>query len=67
MSRPEIVILAARRTAFGTMSGALEAISATDLAVHAAKAAVAPAAPIPFTRGRRAAAIAQRRIREVAA
>jgi acetyl-CoA C-acetyltransferase/acetyl-CoA acyltransferase 2 len=41
MSRPEIVILAARRTAFGTMGGALEGISATDLAVHAAKAALA--------------------------
>ncbi len=43
MSRPEIVILAARRTAFGTMGGALEAINANDLAVHAAKAALADA------------------------
>ncbi len=41
MSRPEIVILAARRTAFGTMGGALEAINANDLAVIAAKAAIA--------------------------
>ncbi|HEY2513727.1 MAG TPA: acetyl-CoA C-acetyltransferase [Polyangiaceae bacterium] len=36
-----IVILAAKRTAFGTMQGALKAQSATDLAVHAAKAALA--------------------------
>lgn len=41
MSRKEIVIVAAKRTAFGTMSGALKGISATDLAVHAAKAALA--------------------------
>ncbi|MFO0561901.1 MAG: acetyl-CoA C-acetyltransferase [Polyangiales bacterium] len=41
MSRPEIVILAARRTAFGTMGGALEGINANDLAAHAAKAALA--------------------------
>ncbi len=41
MARTEIVILAARRTAFGTMSGALEGITANDLAVHAAKAALA--------------------------
>jgi acetyl-CoA C-acetyltransferase/acetyl-CoA acyltransferase 2 len=37
----EIVILSARRTAFGTMGGALKGVSATDLAVHAAKAALA--------------------------
>ena len=35
-----IVIVAAKRTAFGTMLGALKAISANDLAVHAAKAAL---------------------------
>jgi acetyl-CoA acetyltransferase len=36
-----IVILGARRTAFGTMQGALKGVSATDLAVHACKAALA--------------------------
>jgi acetyl-CoA acyltransferase 2 len=36
-----IVILGAKRTAFGTMQGALKAVSANDLAVHAAKAALA--------------------------
>ena len=36
-----IVILGAKRTAFGTMLGALKNISATDLAAHAAKAAIA--------------------------
>jgi acetyl-CoA C-acetyltransferase/acetyl-CoA acyltransferase 2 len=36
-----IVILGARRTAFGTMQGALKGISANDLAVHASKAALA--------------------------
>ena len=35
-----IVIVAAKRTAFGTMLGALKDINATDLAVHAAKAAL---------------------------
>jgi len=35
-----VVIVAAKRTAFGTMSGSLKALSATDLAVHAAKAAL---------------------------
>src|SRR5579862_2097640 len=38
-----IVILAAKRTAFGTMQGSLKGQSATDLAVHAAKAALAQA------------------------
>ena len=33
----EIVIVGAKRTAFGTMGGALKALTATDLAVHAAK------------------------------
>ncbi|MGZ3421547.1 MAG: acetyl-CoA C-acetyltransferase [Polyangiales bacterium] len=37
----EIVIVGAKRTAFGTMGGALKGISANDLAVHAAKAALA--------------------------
>jgi acetyl-CoA C-acetyltransferase/acetyl-CoA acyltransferase 2 len=37
----EIVIVAAKRTPFGTLSGALKGITATDLAVHAAKAALA--------------------------
>src|SRR6267378_5967387 len=37
----EIVFLAAKRTPFGTYGGALKDASATDLAVHAAKAAVA--------------------------
>ena len=39
----EIVILSARRTPFGTLSGALKTVSATDLAVNAAKAALADA------------------------
>jgi acetyl-CoA acyltransferase 2 len=38
-----IVILAAKRTAFGTMQGALKSLSANDLGVHAAKAALAQA------------------------
>ena len=36
-----IVILGAKRTAFGTMSGTLKGVSANDLAVHASKAAIA--------------------------
>ncbi|HZX63921.1 MAG TPA: acetyl-CoA C-acetyltransferase [Myxococcales bacterium] len=36
-----IVIVGAKRTAFGTMQGTLKGVSATDLAVHAAKAALA--------------------------
>jgi acetyl-CoA acetyltransferase family protein len=36
----EIVFLAAKRTPFGTYGGALKDVSATDLAVHAAKAAI---------------------------
>lgn len=39
----DIVIVGAKRTAFGTMNGALEAITANDLAAHAAKAALAQA------------------------
>jgi acetyl-CoA C-acetyltransferase/acetyl-CoA acyltransferase 2 len=37
----DIVILAAKRTPFGTFGGSLKELSATDLAVHAAKAAIA--------------------------
>jgi len=43
MSRPlatEIVFLGAKRTAFGTFNGALDGLSATDLGVHAARAAL---------------------------
>jgi acetyl-CoA acyltransferase 2 len=39
----DVVIVAAKRTAFGTMNGALEAITATDLAAHAATAALTQA------------------------
>jgi acetyl-CoA acyltransferase 2 len=39
----EIWIVAAKRTAFGTMNGAVKDLSATDLAVHASKAALAQA------------------------
>jgi acetyl-CoA acyltransferase 2 len=39
----EIWIVAAKRTAFGTMGGALKDLSATDLAVEASKAALAQA------------------------
>src|SRR2546429_4466175 len=37
----DLVSLAAKRTPFGTYGGALKDVSATDLAVHAAKAAIA--------------------------
>ncbi len=37
----ELVIVGAKRTAFGTMGGALKGVSANDLAAHAAKAALA--------------------------
>ncbi len=40
MANQSLVILGAKRTAFGTMLGALKNVSATDLAVHAAKAAI---------------------------
>ncbi len=36
----ELVFLAAKRTPFGTYGGALKDVSATDLGVHAAKAAI---------------------------
>jgi acetyl-CoA C-acetyltransferase/acetyl-CoA acyltransferase 2 len=39
----DVVILAAKRTPFGTFGGTLKDLSATDLAVHAAKAAIAQA------------------------
>jgi acetyl-CoA C-acetyltransferase/acetyl-CoA acyltransferase 2 len=42
-----IVIVGAKRTAFGTMNGALKGVSATDLAVHASKAAIAQAGVAP--------------------
>jgi acetyl-CoA C-acetyltransferase/acetyl-CoA acyltransferase 2 len=38
-----IVIVGAKRTAFGTMQGALKGINANDLAAHASKAAIAQA------------------------
>jgi acetyl-CoA acetyltransferase family protein len=41
MSQPSIVILGAKRTAFGAMQGALKGIGANDLAVVASKAAIA--------------------------
>ena len=49
MSKPlstEIVFLSAKRTAFGTFNGALKKLSATDLGVHAATAAL-DAAGVP--------------------
>jgi acetyl-CoA C-acetyltransferase/acetyl-CoA acyltransferase 2 len=39
----DIVILAAKRTPFGTFGGALKDLTATDLAVHASKAALSQA------------------------
>jgi acetyl-CoA acyltransferase 2 len=42
-----IVIVAAKRTAFGAMQGALKSLSATDLGVHAAKAALAQSKVAP--------------------
>ena len=38
-----IVIVGAKRTAFGTMNGAVKGVTANDLAVHAAKAALSQA------------------------
>jgi len=43
----DVVILSAKRTPFGTFGGALKDLSATDLAVHAAKAALAQAGAPP--------------------
>jgi acetyl-CoA acyltransferase 2 len=39
----DVIFLAARRTPFGTFGGTLKDLSATDLAVHASKAAIAQA------------------------
>ncbi|MCC6646908.1 MAG: acetyl-CoA C-acetyltransferase [Polyangiaceae bacterium] len=39
----EVVIVAAKRTAFGTLQGSLKSMSANDLGAHAAKAALAEA------------------------
>jgi acetyl-CoA C-acetyltransferase/acetyl-CoA acyltransferase 2 len=41
--RKDVVIVAAKRTPFGTFGGTLKDLSATDLAVHAARAAIAQA------------------------
>ena len=43
----ELVFLAAKRTPFGTYGGALKDVSATDLAVHAGKAAIKQAGVKP--------------------
>jgi acetyl-CoA acyltransferase 2 len=43
----ELVIVGAKRTAFGTLSGSLKGINANDLAVHAAKAALAQSGVAP--------------------
>jgi acetyl-CoA acyltransferase 2 len=43
----DLVIVGAKRTAFGTMGGALKGINANDLAVHAAKAALAQSGVAP--------------------
>src|SRR5258707_7811202 len=43
----EIWFLSGKRTAFGTYGGSLKDLSATDLAVHAAKAALAQAKVSP--------------------
>ncbi len=43
----DVVFLAAKRTPFGTFGGALKDLSATDLAVHASKAALAQAGVSP--------------------
>ena len=45
----EIWIVGAKRTAFGTFGGALKDLTATDIAVHAAKAALAQANADPAT------------------
>ena len=43
----DVVILSAKRTPFGAFGGALAALSATDLGVHAARAALAAAGVAP--------------------
>jgi acetyl-CoA C-acetyltransferase/acetyl-CoA acyltransferase 2 len=47
----DVVFLAAKRTPFGTFGGALKDLSATDLAVHAAQAAIAQAGAPPADYG----------------
>jgi acetyl-CoA C-acetyltransferase/acetyl-CoA acyltransferase 2 len=47
----EVVFLSARRTAFGTFGGALKELSATDLGVEAARAALADAKVDPAAVG----------------
>jgi acetyl-CoA C-acetyltransferase/acetyl-CoA acyltransferase 2 len=46
-SQQEIVFLAGKRTPFGTYGGTLKDVSATDLGVHAAKAALAQSGAPP--------------------
>jgi acetyl-CoA C-acetyltransferase/acetyl-CoA acyltransferase 2 len=43
----DVVILSAKRTPFGTFGGTLKDLTATDLAVHASKAAIAQAGAPP--------------------
>jgi len=43
----EIVVVAAKRTAFGTYGGTLKDVTATDLGVHAARAALAQSGVAP--------------------
>ncbi len=43
----DVVLLSAKRTPFGAFGGALRALSATDLGVHAARAALASAGVVP--------------------
>ncbi len=43
----EVVILSARRTAFGALLGAFKSVSATELAVHASKAAITASGVLP--------------------
>jgi acetyl-CoA C-acetyltransferase/acetyl-CoA acyltransferase 2 len=47
VTKKELVFLAAKRTPFGTFGGALKDLSATDLGVHAAKAALAQSGVAP--------------------
>ncbi len=47
MSKKTIVVLGAKRTAFGTMQGALKSITANDLAALASKAALAQSGVAP--------------------
>src|SRR5512143_913553 len=47
----DVVVLSARRTAFGAFGGALKALSATDLGVEAAKAALSASGVPPESIG----------------